>query len=139
MTEALSPFLPGTQVQFAESRKVKLFVRETTNNKFWDRVTINEKECWICHLAPNAKGYIPFSAEGRKGGKKRLHRILYQILFGKIADEVLILHSCDNRRCINPNHLRAGTAAQNTADMMNKSRGANQSQTSYSWRDGNAR
>lgn len=138
-SSAMSPFLPSTNIQFADVKSVNLFVRATTNDRFWKRVHILENGCWHCHLAPNAKGYIPFSPGGRTGGKKRLHRVLFKILFGKIADNVLVLHSCDDRACINPNHLSAGSAAKNTADMMNKGRGANQSWNNYNWRDGNAR
>jgi len=33
------------------------------------------------------------------------------------------MHSCDNRRCVRPDHLSAGTVADNNRDMTQKGRG----------------
>ncbi len=54
------------------------------------------------------------------------HRVAYQMRYGLVGAEVLILHKCDTRRCINPEHLYAGTAKQNTNDMLRQRRGRNQ-------------
>lgn len=78
--------------------------------------------CWTCHLATNAKGYSNLSIGGRGGIKVRAHRLIYAECVGPIPDGLMVLHSCDNRRCINPTHLRLGTAKDNTTDMMLKGR-----------------
>jgi hypothetical protein len=124
-----SPFLDDGKTQFAWVTEIKLFVREATNNKFWSNVRVLDNGCWHCHLATNAKGYIPFSPSGRSGGKKRLHRYLYEHLYGDVPADLLVLHTCDNRRCINPNHLYVGTAAQNTKDMLDRGRARNGGKT----------
>ena len=46
------------------------------------------------------------------------HRWIYQEVHGVTLDRLdFVLHSCDNPSCVNVNHLRVGTGADNTADM----------------------
>ena len=50
------------------------------------------------------------------------HRLAYMQVHGFIPAGLLICHHCDNPRCINPEHLYAGTHKQNTGDMMRRGR-----------------
>jgi hypothetical protein len=50
------------------------------------------------------------------------HRVAYLIEFGEIPAGAVIMHTCDNPRCVNPIHLRAGTQKDNMQDAKKKGR-----------------
>jgi len=52
----------------------------------------------------------------------RAHRVAYEIWKGPIPDGLLIRHKCDNRACVNPEHLETGTDADNMRDKVERNR-----------------
>jgi hypothetical protein len=54
----------------------------------------------------------------------KTHRLMYYLIYDSFDPEMWILHSCDNPPCCNPNHLRIGTPADNSKDMVLKNRQA---------------
>lgn len=67
----------------------------------------------------NSSGYGVLNFLGKMD---YIHRIVYKLIIGEIPEEFQILHKCDNRPCINPNHLFLGTHQDNMDDMISKRR-----------------
>lgn len=65
--------------------------------------------------------------EGRRK-KTTAHRVAWVLKRGDLSPEILVLHRCDNPRCVNVEHLFLGSPADNTRDMMTKGR--------HGWRNG---
>lgn len=73
--------------------------------------------CWVY---PALKGYGKMMVNGKV---TVAHRFSYELHNGKIPEGMLVLHKCDNRPCVNPDHLFLGTYSDNTQDMLKKNRG----------------
>lgn len=88
--------------------------------QFWKRVVIRlPSQCWLYMGALYPKGYGAFRYNGKTS---TAHRVSYIVTYGPVASDLVVMHTCDNRRCCNPAHLRVGTPADNVHDMHRKSR-----------------
>lgn len=81
----------------------------------------DESGCWIWTASVAGKGYGQIKLPGQR---KQIyaHRLSYMIHKGDDPGKSFVCHTCDNPRCVNPEHLFIGTSQDNHDDMKTKGR-----------------
>lgn len=95
-------------------------LKENHEARFWKCVD-KTGNCWLW------TGYTLDSGYGGLKVKSKFvlaHRYSWMIHKGTIPDNLFVLHSCDVRNCVNPDHLFLGTSLDNMKDRDNKGRQA---------------
>ena len=95
-------------------------------DRFWTKFAIGgPDDCWEWQANRHRQGYGFFGLDGRN---QLAHRVSYFLTHGvTLPPSIKVLHKCDNPSCVNPNHLEAGTQADNCRDMIAKGRYVNAS------------
>ena len=75
--------------------------------------------CWLWEGTTYSNGYGWIKAFGKVVS---VHRFSYELHKGPIPEGMEIMHSCDIRHCVNPDHLRAGTHQENMTEAAERGR-----------------
>ena len=67
-------------------------------------------------------GYGQIMVGGRGGKMMAAHRVAWELKHGPIPDGLFVCHSCDNKGCVNPDHMFLGSYKDNVDDMVRKGR-----------------
>ncbi len=98
--------------------------------RFWNQVNKNGPcpphlpnigSCWIWTKKDGSprRGYGVIMKDKELVGT---HRISWEIHYGPVPQGMCVLHKCDNRACVRPDHLFIGTKGDNAKDCINKGR-----------------
>lgn len=89
--------------------------------RFWSNTKADANGCilWARHVHDDGYGWC-----GNQGKPDRAHRVAWKLFRGEIPDGMYVLHTCDVRLCVNPEHLFLGTVQDNMADKIAKGRQA---------------
>lgn len=86
--------------------------------RFWRQI-YKTGLCWDWTGSLDSDGYGKIKI---KGVGIRAHHFSYTTFKGPIADGLMVLHTCDNPGCVNPDHLFLGSQFDNMKDMVAKGR-----------------
>jgi len=97
------------------------YIRGTLRERFDAKYVVDQESgCWLWQGSCDGCGYGTIGITTAKNG--RAHRIAWLLYRGEIPTGQNILHRCDVRCCVNPDHLFMGTQADNILDMIAKDR-----------------
>lgn len=94
------------------------YQKKATNNPI--EFVVNENGCFIVTShTPLSTGYF---LTAKRWVRKSMHRLVYEECFGEIPHGLVVRHKCDERACINPEHLELGTQTENVMDTVKRNR-----------------
>lgn len=98
---------------------------KSEKERLLSKITINPiTGCWEWQ-GTKRRGYGRLTVGSRFDGTRRTasaHRLSFEVFNGAIPDGHEICHKCDNRKCINPEHLFSGVRQDNVNDREKKGR-----------------
>ena len=93
---------------------------DTVMSRFSSKYSVDGRTgCWNWTASVRDNGYGQMQTHKKV---ERAHRVSWEIHRGEIPDGMFVLHRCDNRLCVNPDHLYLGTHADNMRDITERGR-----------------
>ncbi|NGX57222.1 MAG: hypothetical protein K940chlam3_00107 [Chlamydiae bacterium] len=92
---------------------------ETIKKRFLSKIEKQSDGCWLWKGVKNRKGYGQFGIDSKM---LSCHRVSWKLYRGELPAGVHVLHKCDVRNCVNPDHLFLGTNKDNVIDSVHKGR-----------------
>jgi hypothetical protein len=88
-----------------------------TRERIQASIKVSVSGCWEWQLYIRRNGYGQMKFEGKTVDA---HRVSYRAHKGEIPDGMYVCHTCDVKRCCNPEHLFLGTQGENMHDYVSK-------------------
>lgn len=126
--ESALPVCPGCGNQYTDRKHKHCSVtcmekcgirRGPVPKGFWSKVDKRtDAECWPWKGSFSGS----YGTTWHNGRAVAAHRVAWIKCNGAIPVKAVIRHTCDNPRCVNPNHLLVGSYSDNTQDMLSRGR-----------------
>lgn len=123
----------GHYQQQRQGKQLSPLRTEMTLSERIDKHTDRTGECWLWTAAKDNAGYGLVRIDNKTSTSQRAHRVTYELAHGSIPDRMLLDHTCHNRSCVRPDHLRPTSNKQNAENRAGAQPGSKSGVRGVSW------